>query len=128
MSPSDDKARDYFDQLFTATLWDLLVVETNRYAQQKSKPFEVTSIIDLKTFVALTAAMSVRKLPSISNYWSSYVVLGVPQFAQLCKKNRFMSLWYNIHLVNNTAKCTTVCTSVYQESIHVLVVQYTCSG
>ena len=35
---SDGKALDYFDQLFTATLWDLLVVETNRYAQQKGKP------------------------------------------------------------------------------------------
>ena len=42
--PSDAKARDYFDQLFTATLWDLLVVETNRNAQQKGKPFEVTSM------------------------------------------------------------------------------------
>ena len=46
--PSDAVARDYFDQLFTATLWNLLVVETNRYAQQKDKPFDVTSIADMK--------------------------------------------------------------------------------
>ena len=37
-------------------------------------------------------------------------------------------MWYNIHLVDNTSKCATVCTSVYQESSHVLVVQYTYSG
>ena len=125
--PSDAKARDYFDQLFAGTLWDLWVVETNRYAQQKDKPFEVTSIADMKAFVGLTVAMSIRKLPRISNYWSSYWVLRVSHFTQLCTKNRFMSLWYNIHLVDNTSKCTTVCTSVYQESIHVIVVQYTCS-
>ena len=126
--PSDAMAHDYFDQLFTATFWDLLVVETNRYAQQKGKPFEITSMADMNAFVGLTAAISIHKLPRISNYWSSYWVLGVQQFVQLCTKNRFMSLWYNIHLVDNTSKCTTICTSVYQESIHVLVVQYTCSG
>ena len=75
----------------------------------------------MKAFVGLTAAMSIRKLPRISNYWSSYWVHGVPQFAQLCTKNRLMSLWYNVHLVENTSWCTTVCTSVCQESIHVLL-------
>ena len=128
MVPSDAKARYYFDQLFTATLWVLLVVETNRYAQQKGKPFDVTSIAEIKAFVGLTQAMSSRKLPRISNYWNSYWVHGVPQFAHLCTKNRFMSLWYIVHLVDNTSWCTTVCTSVCQESIHVLVVQYTCGG
>ena len=66
--PSDAKARYYFDQLFTATLWDLVVVETNRYAQQKGKPFDITSIAEMKAFAGLTAAMSIRKLPRISNY------------------------------------------------------------
>ena len=61
--PSDSKSRDYFDQLFTATLWDLLLIETNRYAQQKGKPSEVTSMADMKAFAGLTAAMSIRKLP-----------------------------------------------------------------
>ena len=60
---SDAKSRDYVDQLLTATLWDLLLVETNRYAQQKGKPFEVTSMTDKKAFVALTSAMFNRKLP-----------------------------------------------------------------
>ena len=128
MLPSDAKARYYLDQLFTATLWNLLVVGSNRYARQKGKPFDVTSIAEMKTFVGLTAAMSIRKLPGISNYWSSYWGHGVPQFAQLCTKNRFMSLWYYAHLADNTSWCTTICTGVCQESIHVLVVQYTCSG
>ena len=102
MLPSDAKALDYCDQLFTVSLWDLLVIETNRYAQQKGKPFEVTSIAEMKAFMGLTAAMSIHKLPRISNYWSSHWILGVPQFAQVHTKNRFMSLWYNIHLVDNT--------------------------
>ena len=46
--PSDAKALDYFDQLFTASLWDLLIIETNKYAQQKGKPFEVTSVAEIK--------------------------------------------------------------------------------
>ena len=128
MLSSDANGRYYFYQLFTATLGDLLVVETNRCAQQKAKPFDVTSIAEMKAFVGLTVAMSIHKLPRISNYWSSYWVHGVPQFAQLSKNNRFMSLWYNAHLVDNTSWYTTVCTSVCQESIHVLVVQYTCCG
>ena len=56
MLPSDAKARYYFDQLFTVTLWDLLLVETNRYAQQKGKPLDVTSSAEL------TAVMSIRKI------------------------------------------------------------------
>ena len=128
MLPSDTKSRYYFDHLFTAILWDLLVVETNRYAQQKGKRFDVTRINQMKAFVGLTAEMSIRKLPRISNYWSSHWVHGVPQFAQLCTENIFMSLWYNVHLVDNISWCTAVCTSVCQESIHVFVVQYTCSG
>ena len=52
--------------------------------------------------MGLTAAMSIHKLQRIYNYWSSHWVLSVPQFARVFTKNRFMSLWYNIHLVDNT--------------------------
>ena len=97
--PFDAKARDYFDQLFTATLWDLLVVDAGMH-NRRVKPFEVTSMADMKAFVALTAAMSIRKLPRISNCCSSYWVPSVQQFAK----------------------------TVYKESIHVFAVQYTFSG
>ena len=71
--PSDAKALDYFYQ---ATLWE------NIHGTDCSNVYP--------------------QIARISNYWSSYLVLGVPQFAQLFTKNRFMSLWYNIHVADNT--------------------------
>ena len=130
MLPSDAKARYYFDQLFTVTLWVLLVVETNRYAQHKGKPFDVTSIAEMKAFVGLQQCISancnvflttgvrtgymvyyslhncVRRIDSYlcgTMYILRIILLGVPQFAQVFAKNRFISLWYNDrHVVDNS--------------------------
>jgi len=38
--PDDATADQYFDFLFPQTLWNMLVTETNRYCEQKGKPFE----------------------------------------------------------------------------------------
>ena len=97
----DAKAVDYFDLLFSSSIWKILVDETNRYAQQKGKQFEPTPEPEMKAFIGLCMAMNIHNLPHINNYWSSNWVLSVPQFAQVFTKNRFWFLWSSIHLVDN---------------------------
>jgi len=46
--------------------------------------------------------MSIHRLPSLRDYWSSDWVLGVPAFAKVMPQNRFLDIWNNLHLCDNT--------------------------
>ena len=68
---------------FTAGVWDLLVTETNRYADQTmqsnpgsykwaSSPIDVA---EMKAFVAIVLAMGITKLPQYRMFWSTSEIL-----------------------------------------------------
>ena len=46
--------------------------------------------------------MSIHRLPSLRHYWSSDWVLGVPEFAKVMPRNRFLEIWNNLHLCDNS--------------------------
>ena len=70
---------------FSAAVWDLLVTETNRYADQymQSKPGTypwATNPIaepEMKAFVAIIIAMGIIRLPQYHMYWSRSEILIV---------------------------------------------------
>ena len=102
--PPDADEIAYFDQLFPETLWNLILTETKRYANDKNRADDNLSIAELKAFIGLVLAMGIHELPRFKNYWSHHWVLSVPQFAQVMTRERFWYLWSNLHLVNN-ANC-----------------------
>ena len=60
------------------------------------------SLEELKAFLGLLIAMSIHKLPCLRDYWSTDWVLGVPAFSKVMARNRFLEIWSNIHLCDNT--------------------------
>jgi len=100
--PSDAPAYDFFDLLFPASIWERMVTESSRYAQQKCrlKGDDIT-VQEMKAFVGLVLAMGIHVLPRIENYWDRHWVLAVPQFGQIMTSKRFSYLWSNMHLVEN---------------------------
>lgn len=99
-------AVDFF-QLLIITLGNILR-ETNCYACQSLRArnkdvrsWKEISLEELKAFLGLLICMSIHRLPRLQDYWSSDWVLGVPEFAKVMPRNRFLEIWNNVHLWDN---------------------------
>ena len=107
--PKDSTALDFFGQFIDNRMLSIIVKQTNLYARQsltgKNKDagaWKDVSLEELKAFLGLLIAMSIHKLPSYRDYWSTDWVLGVPAFARVMARDRFFDILYNIHLCDNT--------------------------
>ena len=60
------------------------------------------SLEDLNAFIGLLICMSIYRLPSLRDNWLSDWVLGVPAFAKVMPRNRFLEIWNNLHLCDNS--------------------------
>ena len=98
----------------------LMVVETNRYAQQyiaanvnNLKPYSQvrnwkdTDINEMYTFLGIVFLMGIVHKPRMSMYWSSDDVYSTPIFAQLISRDRFLLILRFFHLCNNEAVVAT---------------------
>ena len=107
--PEGTSALDFFLLFVDNRMMNNMVRETNRYAlqtleMQNKDPslWKEVTLQELKAFLGLLIAMSIHRLPSLRNYWSSDWVLGVPAFAKIMARNRFLDIWSNLHLSDNT--------------------------
>lgn len=102
--PLDAHCVDFFDMLFPAEAMDLIVVETNRYADQKNVEWDGdTNTEEMRAFIGMLYFLGIHRLPEMNNYFSDNWVLGVPQFACVFTKRRWWQLWSCVHLANNEA-------------------------
>ena len=90
--PRESLTVDFF-QLFVdnRTLGNILR-ETCQLLQARNKDvlsWREISVEELKAFLGLLICMSIHRLPSLRDYWSSDLVLGVPEFAKVMPRNRF---------------------------------------
>ena len=100
---------DYFLLLVDNRMLTSIVRETNRFAvlslTDKGKDpnswIEVT-LEELKAFLGLIIAMSIHSLPSLRDYWKDDWVLGVPEFAKVMPRNRFLDINRYLHLNDNS--------------------------
>ena len=60
------------------------------------------SLDELKVFVGLLICMSIHRLPTLQDYWLFDWALDVPAFRKVMPRNRFLEIWNNLHLCNNT--------------------------
>ena len=107
--PEGSTALDFFLLFVDNRMMNNMVRETNRYAlqtleKQNKDPslWKEVTLQELKAFLGLLIAMSIHRLPSLRDYWSSDWVLGVPAFAKIMPRNRFLDIWSNLHLSDNT--------------------------
>ena len=107
--PRESLAVDFFQLFVDNRMLGNILRETNRYAcqllQARNKDvrsWKEVSLEELKAFLGLLIAMSIHRLPSLRDYWSSDWVLGVPEFAKVIPRNRFLDIWNNLHLCDNS--------------------------
>jgi len=95
-----------FNTLFNDEIMNLIVFQTNLYAQQKQtktgKSFIRTNLSEIKTFIGINLLMGIKKQCSYRDYWSSSPDLHDSYISSLMPVNRFGWLLAHIHLNDNT--------------------------
>ncbi|XP_029348597.1 piggyBac transposable element-derived protein 4-like, partial [Acyrthosiphon pisum] len=105
---------DFFALFFDDEVLKLIVLETNRYANDKRnscnlsrnariKKWKETDVKEIKTFFGLVIWMGLDKMPTIGHYWRNTTLFSshIPQYMS---KNRFELLLSVLHFSdNNTA-------------------------
>jgi len=107
--PRGSLAVDFFQLFIDNRILGIIERETNRYTRQaltqKNKDlnsWKELSVEELKAFLGLLIAMSIHRVPSLRDYWSTDCVLGVPAFSKIMAWDRFLDIYYNIHLCDNS--------------------------
>jgi len=90
---------DYFLLFVDNRMLTSIVQETNRFAVQclsangkDPNSWAAVTLEELKAFLGLIIAMSIHSLPSLQDYWKDDCVLGVPEFAEVMPRNRFLDI------------------------------------
>ncbi|XP_057294618.1 piggyBac transposable element-derived protein 3-like [Hydractinia symbiolongicarpus] len=98
-SEYDDSSSDSDDKL-TLNLIEDIVRQTVLYSVQSrpEKPVDITEG-DIEKFIACVLYMSIVKLPSTRDYWSSSI--GIPQVAKVMTVNCFEEIKRFIHFSDN---------------------------
>ena len=110
--PSKEKF-DFYKLFLTDELIDLMVLETNQYAEQeieRHRPLRRTSRFhhwtkvdagEMKKFIGILHLMGLVRLPTIEHYWSRDVLYGFNGCSSVMSRNRFQMILRFWHFANN---------------------------
>ena len=97
---------DFFNVTFGNDIMELLVEQTNLYAEQNPPSARYkwynTTISEMYLFLGIIIAMGVHRLPSFADYWSSDSLLGVPGISIGMPIDRFKAILRCLHVNDNT--------------------------
>ena len=111
--PSSDIDRNsnpaqLFCRFFTDEVWDLLVEETNKYANANTstaphaRPWNDTTVPEMKAFVGMLIIMGIVVLPRLELYWTtSHPLIAQSGIASVMARVRFEQLFRFLHLNDN---------------------------
>lgn len=99
----NSKEIDYFSSLFTDDIADLIIQETNRYGLQHENGWKELDKSEFYTFLTLNLLMPRNKKLAVHEYWSKEPLLHSPIFGQCMPRDRFCSIYRNLHFCNNEA-------------------------
>ena len=110
--PANPTPLDYFKLYFTDDVLDLLVVETNRYAEQYIQRNVVpphspvqnwtpTEKNEMLAFLGLTVLMGIVYKPRLAMYWSTDLVYKTTIFGDTMARDRFLLLLRFLHFADN---------------------------
>ena len=95
----DASPLEVFSLIFTDELWDLLVTETNLYAEQLRTQIPTTSKwtpvskTEMKTFLGLCLTFGILKLPARRDYWRQTKWLFQTHVPKAMSRDRFDMIW-----------------------------------
>lgn len=98
---------DFLELFFTQEVWQLLVSQTNLYAEQKRGPTESSvwypvTESEMKAWISLYLNMGLVTKPNLSSYWSTDPVLSSPFFPSVMSRTRFLQILRYLHFADNT--------------------------
>ena len=100
---------DFFQLFFTDDLLEMIVHETNRYAEQKiadkgvaDPRWQPVTIGEVKLFIAINIMMGLHICPRIELYWSTDEELNVPAISKLMSRTRYEKINQYLHLNDRT--------------------------
>lgn len=97
---------DTFFLLFTPTIIQHIVQETNRYAEQclaNSGKEWATNVTEMKAYLGFCILMGIVQEPEIRDYWSQSDLLHYSPIASRISRRRFEEISRYFHLVDNTS-------------------------
>lgn len=101
--PSRTRPVIYFSQFFDHIVIDLIVQQTNIYAEQKrSHGWSSVDVPEIKAFLGIIVLMGLHPLPTIDLYWSSDPFFRVEEVARVMTCKRFKKILENLHLNDNS--------------------------
>ena len=94
---------DFLFLLWSESLCDLIVDETNSYGRSKPNWLDIDRD-ELLTFFGLITMMGIKKLPRIENYWSASLnfCCELSPLKRFMSSHRFWQIWSNLHAVDNS--------------------------
>lgn len=105
------KPIDYFYLLATDEFFNLIVRETNIYAEtvksknvlpkSRSVPWKNVTKEELRMFLGLVLHMGNIRLSRIKDYWATNRLFNIPCFRNYMGRNRFMSIMRFLHFARN---------------------------
>ena len=101
--PASNNPLDYLKLLWPESLFDRLVVETNRYAHSRSRGRHWVDVNkdEIETFMGIVILMGVHRLPRIADVWDRDELLGIGGVQKYMSSTRFWDIWVNLHVVDN---------------------------
>jgi len=110
-------ALNYMSLFLHDDLVDIIVRETNRYAQQyidstvlkndsRVRGWTPTNRCEMKLFFGLALLMGLIKKTDIEFYWSETDIFLTPAFSRFMTRNRFCTILKFLHFANNENKPT----------------------
>lgn len=106
----DENLLQFFEKLFSNDIVDIIVVETNRFADSyirekpqssTSKAWKAVTSDELMVFFALVILQSIVKKPDMKLYWSNNPMLATPFFPQTMTCRRFHHIKQFLHFEDN---------------------------
>ena len=105
---------DIFCHFFTDEVWDLLVTETNRYAQQKlaslgnTRTWAETNVEEMKAFIGMLIALGILQLLRLEMFWQQkYSFLATPGISDIMTKTKFEQIYRFFHLADSSQAVPT---------------------
>ena len=122
-----------FSHFFTDEVWELLVLETNRFAASvcgttpRARPWIDVSQQEMREFFGVLIYMGVCRLPRLGLYWTTNFPLDVHEVADVMSINRFQQLFRCLHLADNLPRFLlvsldmTVCSKLEASSTYLFL-------
>ena len=111
--PSSPTRMDFANLYLTEKIYELMVSETNRFAEQYLQQEDVNpnnsylrhwypvDLSEMKQFVGLLLIMGIVHKPNIEMYWSTDSYYATPIFSQVMKRDRFRLILKFLHFNDN---------------------------